>query len=255
MPEVVVERSDKVERIQLNRPDKKNAVDRAMYTELADALDRARSDDGVHVALVHAAGDAFTAGNDLVEFTQHPSELEPQKRFIDALIAFDKPLVGAVHGFAVGIGVTMLTHFDFVYAGESAWLQTPFVDLGLVPEAGSSYLLPAEVGYHAAAELLMLGERMPAPRAAEIGLITRAVPDADVMNIATATARLLAAKPLAALRACKRLLRARAVARVPNVSNEESKEFAARLMSPETKEALSSFFQKRRGAAPRKLSS
>lgn len=249
MDEVVVERSDGIERIQLNRPAKLNAFDRAMYTGFAEALDRARMDDGVRVVLVHGAGPSFSAGNDLEDFANHPSELAPQMRFIEALIRFDKPIVAAVHGVAIGIGTTMLLHFDFVYAGESARFQAPFVNLALVPEAGSTYLLPAQLGYHAAAELVMLGRPMHAARAAELGLVTAVVPDTAVLTTATETAQELAAKQPAAVQACKRLLRARAMEGAEIASKKEGQEFAARLKSDDTKRAIAAFFEKRRAAA------
>jgi enoyl-CoA hydratase/carnithine racemase len=250
MDEVVVECKDSILRIQLNRPAKLNAFDRAMYTAFADALERAAKDDDVHVVLVHGAGPSFSAGNDLKDFAEHPSELEPQARFIDALISFDKPIVAAVHGVAVGIGTTMLMHCDFVYAGESARFQTPFADLGLVPEAGSTYLLPAQMAYHAAAELVLSGRPMHAARAAELGLATAVVPDASLLATATETARELAAKPAAALQACKRLLRARAVEGARIAAKNELREFAARLKSDDTKRAIAAFFEKRRPAKP-----
>jgi enoyl-CoA hydratase/carnithine racemase len=219
-----------------------------MYTSFADALDRARGDDSVRVVLVRGAGRSFSAGNDLEDFADHPSELEPQRRFIEALISFDKPMVAAVHGFAIGIGTTMLMHFDFVYAGESARFQTPFVDLALVPEAGSTYLLPAQLGYRAAAELVLLGLPMHAARAAELGLVTAVVPDGAVLTKATETAQELGAKPPGALQACKRLLRAHVVERAEAASKSEVQEFGARLKSDDTKRAIAAFFQKRRAA-------
>jgi enoyl-CoA hydratase/carnithine racemase len=250
MDEVVVQQSDSILRILLNRPAKLNAFDRAMYTAFADALERAAKDDEVHAVLVHGAGPSFSAGNDLKDFAEHPSELAPQTRFIDALIGFEKPIVAAVHGVAVGIATTMLMHCDFVYAAETARFQAPFADLGLVPEAGSTYMLPASIGYHAAAELVLSGRPMRAARAAELGLVTAMVPDALLLATATETARVLAAKPAAALQACKRLLRARAIEGARIAAKNEVKEFAARLTSDDTKRAITAFFEKRRPAKP-----
>ena len=156
--------------------------------------------------LWHGAGDSFCAGNDVEDFLKNPpgpGEI-PQARLMDALIGFEKPIVAAVQGAAIGGGTTMLTHCDFVYAGESAKFQMPFINLGLVPEFGSSFSVPARVGHLRAAELILLGEPFDARRAAELGLVTRVVSDQDLMATATATAQKLAAKPSGALRACKR---------------------------------------------------
>src|ERR1700723_3674350 len=147
----------------------------AMYATMADLFKTSANDDGVRVVLWHGAGDSFCAGNDLEDFLKNPMGpgASPQSRLIDAFIAFDKPIVAAVHGFAIGGGTTMLTHCDFVYAGESARFQMPFINLALVPEFGTSFSLPARVGHLRAAELIMLGEPFTAARAAELGLVTR----------------------------------------------------------------------------------
>jgi enoyl-CoA hydratase/carnithine racemase len=147
--EIITERSAGIVDVAFNRPAKQNALTMNMYSAFADLLDNAVKDDGIRVVLVHGAGDSFTAGNDLGDSLKNPPALgnSPQERLIDALVNFDKPLVAAVHGAAVGSGTTMLTHFDFVYAGESATFQAPFVNLALVPEFGSSYSLSAQLGY------------------------------------------------------------------------------------------------------------
>ncbi len=144
MPDIVAERSGSILRIQLNRPAKKNALTSSMYGTIADLLDGAAKDDRTRVVLWHGAGDSFTAGNDLEDFVKNPPGPggSPQARLNDALITFTKPLVAAVHGAAIGSGTTMLMYCDFVYAGESARFQLPFINLGLVPEFGSSFLLP-----------------------------------------------------------------------------------------------------------------
>src|SRR3954465_6492366 len=153
MNELLTERSGSILGVQFNRPAKKNAMTAAMYVGLADLLNEADKDDSINVVLIHGAGDSFTAGNDLEDFVKNPPGPgdSPQMRLFAALNGFDKPIVAAVHGFAVGIGTTILVHCDFVYAGESARFGTPFVDLALVPEMGSSYGLPALVGRRAAA--------------------------------------------------------------------------------------------------------
>src|SRR6266496_2456820 len=209
MTDIVTERSGAILRVQFNRPSKKNAMTSAMYITMADLLNESAQDDLVRVVLWHGAGDSFCAGNDLDDFLKNPpgSEDSPQSRLINAFIAFEKPLIAAVRGAAIGGGTTMLAHCDFVYAGESAKFQVPFVNLGLVPEFGSSYLLPLRFGYARAARLILLGQPFDALRAAELGLVTQVVPDQMVLATATETARKLAEKPAAALQACKRLMR------------------------------------------------
>src|SRR6202161_4762193 len=210
MEEIITEYSGNVLRIQFNRPSKKNAMTVAMYAALAEELDRADKNDDVRAVLVHGAGDSFTAGNDVADFTKHPPGPgdSPQARFLDALIRFSKPLIAAVHGFAVGGGTTMLLHFDFVYAAESTRFQIPFINLALVPELGSSYTLPRQIGYLKAAELIFLGEPFSAARANELCLVTAAVPDQDVWAKDFEAAVSLARKPAEALRACKKLIKA-----------------------------------------------
>src|SRR5881409_2852869 len=178
MSDILTECSGNILRIQLNRPERKNAMTSAMYIMLADLLNNAAKDDEVRVVLWHGAGDSFSAGNDIQDFLKNPpgSGESPQARLIEALINFDKPIVAAVQGAAIGGGTTMLTHCDFVFAGESAKFQMPFVNLALVPEFGSSYSVPARSGYLRAAELIQLGQSFDAKRAAELGLVTRVVP-------------------------------------------------------------------------------
>ena len=154
MNELLTERSESILRVQFNRPTKKNAMTAAMYTGLADLLNEAAQDDNINVVLLHGAGDSFTAGNDLEDFAKNPPGPgdSPQARLINALIRFSKPLVAAVHGVAIGGGTTMLTHFDFVYAGERAHFQMPFVNLAVVPEFGSSCSVPKSIGHIRAAD-------------------------------------------------------------------------------------------------------
>jgi enoyl-CoA hydratase/carnithine racemase len=150
-----------------------------------------------------------------------------------------------VHGVAVGGGTTMLTHFDIVYAAQSARFRIPFIDLALVPEFGSSYAIPARVGYLRAAELFLLGETFSAPRAAELGLVTRVLPDDDLLLTAIATARKLAVKPAGALRASKWLLKRSALGPLRQAVTDEAEEFAERVLMPEAREAFSAFLEKR----------
>src|SRR3984957_14490992 len=159
MDEIITERSASMLRVELNRPAKKNAMTSSMYVTLADVFDDAAKDERVRVVLWHGAGDSFCAGNDIEDFLKNPPGPGnfPQARLMEALVDFDKPLVAAVHGAAIGGGTTMLTHCDFVYAGESTKFQMPFINLALVPEFGSSCSVPARIGHVRAAELILLG--------------------------------------------------------------------------------------------------
>jgi len=247
MSDIVTERTGGILRVELNRPGKKNAMTAAMYTSLADSFRAAAADEAVRVVLWHGAGDAFCAGNDIGDFLHNPprpGEM-PQASLMDALIGFEKPIVAAVQGAAIGGGTTMLTHCDFVYAGESAKFQLPFINLALVPEFGSSFSLPACAGHLRAAELILLGEAFTATRAAELGLVTRVVPDRHELATATETAQKLAAKPSGALRASKRLMKRASIDQLRAAMKVENQEYVERLRSAEAKEAFSAFLEKR----------
>src|SRR6202008_2350326 len=209
MSDIVTERSGGILDVQLNRPAKKNAMTSSMYVAMADVLGAAAKDDDIRVVLWHGAGDSFSAGNDVEDFLKNPpgSGESPQACLMNALIHFDKPLIAAVQGAAIGGGTTMLTHCDFVYAGESAKFQMPFVNLAVVPEFGSSCSVPAWIGHIRAAELLLLGLPFGAERAAELGLVTRVVPDPNLLATATQTAPQLAAKPAGAPRTPQKRLK------------------------------------------------
>lgn len=247
MSDIIVEHSGSILDIQLNRPAKKNAMTSTMYVTLADTLNNAGDDGQIRVVLWHGAGDSFSAGNDLEDFLKNPPGPgeSPQARLMKALIAFDKPLVAAVRGAAIGGGTTMLTHCDFVYAGESAKFQMPFVNLGVVPEFGSSYSIPIRIGHIRAAESLLLGLPFDAQRAADLGLVTRVVPDGELLATANETARKLAEKPILALRACKRLMKQSSREQLEQAIRAENEEFASRVRSAEAKEAFSAFIEKR----------
>jgi enoyl-CoA hydratase/carnithine racemase len=163
----------------------------------------------------------------------------------NALINFDKPLVAAVRGAAIGGGTTMLTHCDFVYAGESAKFQMPFINLGLVPEFGSSFSVPTRIGHLRAAELILLGVPFDAQRAAELGLVTHVVPDKELLATATETAQKLAAKPAEALQASKRLMKRSSREQLEQAMKVENEEFATLVRSADAKEALTAFLEKR----------
>src|SRR5712692_6722208 len=220
----------------------------AMYITLADQFNAAAKDDQIRVVLWHGAGDSFSAGNDIQDFLKNPPGpgKSPQAELIDALINFDKPIVAAVQGAAIGGGTTMLTHCDFVFAGENAKFRMPFVDLAVVPEFGTSYSVPARIGYLRAAELILLGLPFDAKRAAELGLVTRVVPDQELLATATETAQKLAEKPAGALQACKRLMRQPVRAQLEQAAKLENEEFSMRVRSADAKEAFTAFIEKRR---------
>src|ERR1043165_8689564 len=247
MNEILTERSGSIFHVTVNRPTKKNAMTSAMYIALADVFDNAAKDDEIQVVIWDAAGDSFSAGNDLEDFLKNPPGPgeSPQARLGNALMNLDKPVIAVVKGAAIGGGTTLLTHCDFVYAGESAKFQLPFVNLGLVPEFGSSWSLPARSGYIHAAELFMLAQPFNAEVAAAVGLVTRVVPDAELSATATQTAEKLAAKPIGALRATKKLLRDSQREQIEQAMKAEIEQFSSRVRSAEVKEVLTAFMEKR----------
>ena len=247
MSDIIKERSGSILRVQLNRPAKKNAMTMSMYVTLADIFNDAAKDEQVHVVLWHGAGDSFCAGNDVEDFLKNPPGPgeSPQARLMNAFINFDKPLIAAVQGAAIGGGTTMLTHCDFVYAGETAKFQMPFINLGLVPEFGSSCSVPIRIGHIRAAELILLGLPFDARRAAELGLVTRVVPDQELLATATETAQKLADKPAGALQACKRLMKRSSREQIEQAMKVEGEEFASRVRSAEAREAFTAFLEKR----------
>jgi enoyl-CoA hydratase/carnithine racemase len=247
MSDIITERTGYILRVTVNRPAKKNAMTSAMYIALADAFNVAAKDDEIRVVIWDAAGDSFSAGNDVEDFLKNPPGPgeSPQAAIGNALLNLDKPLIAAVKGNAVGGGTTLLTHCDFVYAGESAKFQVPFVNLGLVPEFGSSWSLPARSGYLRAAELFMLGQPFKAELAAEIGLVTRVVPDSELSATATETAEKLAAKPIGALRAIKKLLKSSQREQIEQAIKLEVEEFSTRVRSAEVREVFTAFLEKR----------
>ncbi len=249
MDQIQCERDGAVQCIAINRPEKKNALTAEMYNALADAVERGEADPAVRVMLLHATGEAFTGGNDLVDFLQKPwagQEIPPAVRFIHAVAQAKKPMVAAVQGLAVGVGVTILLHCDLVYAAEGAKFMMPFIDLGIVPEAASTVLLPALMGHQRAVELLMLGAPLSAQRAYELGLVNAVVAPDALFATALQSAKMITEKPFGALLACKRLLKQANHAAVNRALREEVHEIKERLDSPETKEALTAFLEKRK---------
>lgn len=230
-----------------NRPRRKNAFDETMWHEGAAALRDARADDRVRSVVVTGAGEAFSAGQDLGEMAKPPggSEGPGFPRFMDELVAFDKPLLAAVNGVGVGIGLTLLLHCDVVWMAEEARLRAPFVPLGVVPEAASSFLLPLQLGHQRAAELLYTAEWIDAARACELGLASRVLPRARLLPELQALAARIAAQPLGALRYTKRLLLAVRSDGIRAARAREDAAFRVRVGSPENVEALQAFLGKR----------
>ncbi|WP_341894055.1 enoyl-CoA hydratase [Ferrovibrio terrae] len=246
MTEILTAQADGILTITFNRPEKKNALTSAMYATLADALEAAETDAAVRVILFAGNGGAFTAGNDLQDFLNNPPQGDntPVFRFLRAISTASKPLVAAVTGVAVGVGTTMLLHCDLVYVGAGAKLSLPFVNLALVPEAASSLLLPAMIGHHRAAELLLLGEPFDADTAKAYGIANAIFPDARVVPEALQIAQKLAAKPPTAMKLTKQLLK-HTKGDVAGQMALEGGHFRSQLKSAEAREAMTAFFEKR----------
>lgn len=232
--------------LTMNRPEKRNAFDHRLYCDLRDALRAAREDDDVRVVVLTGAGRGFSAGQDFAEMSA-PPDGEPHgfPSFLDTLCEFDKPLLAAVNGAGSGLGLTMLLHCDVVYVAESARLRCPFVTLGVVPEAASSFLLPLVVGFQRAAEVLYTAEWIDSERAVELGLARRHLPDAELLPATLAKAAEIAAHPPRAVRHTKQLLLATRADAVRAARSREDAAFAERLGSPENVEAITAFFEKR----------
>ncbi|APL96174.1 enoyl-CoA hydratase [Sphingobium sp. TA15] len=239
----IVENQGVIE-IHIDRPDKKNALTADMYRAMTAALADASARDEIGAVLFAGKGDAFCAGNDLNDFMSGPQGGEAAFAFIRAIANFGKPAVAAVQGLAVGVGTTMLFHCDLVYAAPDARFTMPFVNLGIVPEAGSSLLAPATMGYAKAASMLLLGEPMDAQTADHAGFVTAIVPADALLDHARKKAALLMTKPPGALAATRRLMKGD-----PAVLNqrieEEARLFRETLASDEAREAFAAFFEKR----------
>lgn len=243
---------DGVLEIRIDRPDKKNALTAAMYRAMTAALAEASARSDIGAILFTASGDAFCAGNDLADFMTGPEGAAAALKFITAAAFFDKPLVAAVQGLAVGVGTTMLFHCDLVYAAPDARFIMPFVGLGLVPEAGSSLLAPALMGHTKAAAMLLLGEPMDAAGADQYGLVTAIVPADILQDHARAKAAALMRQPPQALRATRLLMKGDPAILRQRIEDEAAL-FRDRLQSPEAHEAFAAFFEKRPPVFPRPL--
>jgi len=248
MPDILISNEGPVRKIRMNRPEKKNALTLAMYEAMAAAIEGAGTDTSVRCLLIAGAPDIFCAGNDLNDFVamaRTGALGNPIVRFLHALARCEKPLVAAVGGAAVGIGTTMLLHCDQVIASDSAVFLTPFVSLGLLPEAGSSLIAPRLMGNARAFSLLVMGKSLSAEAAKSVGIINAIVPAADLNAQALAAARDIAALPAESVSAARRLMRGNVEEIVARI-DEEVEAFKTRLASPEAKAALAMFLNRKR---------
>jgi enoyl-CoA hydratase/carnithine racemase len=249
--DILVDTESGVMTITLNRVDRKNSITAAMYGAMADALARAADDASLRVVVFQGHETIFSAGNDISDFLNPTpaapdAPMPPVFRFLYGMASFPKPIVAAVCGPAVGVGTTLLFHCDLVYVGDNAAFSMPFVNLGLCPEAGSSLLVPQMLGYHRAAEALLLGEPFMAEAALEMGLVNRIVPPAEANAVAQSQARKLAAKPMSALIETKRLMKQGQAAQVRAQIGEEAVSFGRMLREPAAREAFTAFMEKRK---------
>ena len=244
-----IETTDSVLTIGINRPEKKNALNGAMYFAVRDALIAGRDDQNVRAVIIYGLGGDFTAGNDLKEFLEFAStdqETFPAKEFLDVLIPYSKPVIAAVDGLAVGIGATMTIHCDLVYASEEAKFQMPFVNLGLNPEAGSSFALPQLIGYHNAAEIILLGGMVTANRAYDMGFVNAVVKQSELMETAMNAALRIAELPPTPIRLAKSMMKKHFKDKIMETNDKEFHSFVGRLSSPEAGEAVQAFMEKRK---------
>jgi enoyl-CoA hydratase/carnithine racemase len=243
---IIVKIENGIQLLRINRPEKKNALTQEMYAALAKSLRDADTNPKIRVSVITGTEDSFTSGNDIKDFIQNPASGEdaPVIQFLHALAEIQKPLIAAVNGLAIGIGTTMLLHCDLVYASENAVFALPFVNLALVPEAASSFLLPRMLGHQRAAELLLLGENFTAADALDAGILNAVTSQDKIEETAFAAARKLAAKAPEAVRLTKSLMKGN-VEQVRSAMNSEGLAFSSRLTSPEAREAMQAFMERR----------
>lgn len=240
------ERHGSTLQIILQRPEKKNALTLAMYERMVALLQEGEADSGVRALVLSGSEDCFTSGNDVLDFMQSPpDESSPVSRFLAQLPQMEKPLVAAVAGPVIGVGVTLLLHCDLVYAASNARFKMPFVQLGVVPEAGSSLLLPRLLGRQKASELLMLGESFDAEAACSLGIVNQVVAPGEVIGSALAVAARFEKLAPTAIKLTKQLIKRGSQAELADTMAEEGRIFMERIRSPEAMEAIQAFLQKR----------
>jgi enoyl-CoA hydratase/carnithine racemase len=250
--EIDIKVQDGVQVIRFLRPEKKNAFTGPMYAAMRDALAAAETNDSIAVHVFIGSGGVFSAGNDINDFLRRADATKsdgegiptPSLDFIRCLPKVTKPMIAAVDGLAIGVGTTLLLHCDLVYATPAASLRTPFLDLGLIQEAGSSLTAPLRMGYPRAFELICLGEPFGAQRACEAGLVNAVVPAEELEATALKAARRLAAKPRQALLTARRLLR-QGLPDIGAVIDQEAEAYRTLMVSPEAREAFTAFLEKR----------
>lgn len=244
--QIRVETANRVTTVTINRPDKKNAINQAMYAAMADALIEYGTDDSIRAFVITGAGDYFTSGNDLADFStgSESDELPPVARFLDAIQTCEKPVIGAVNGPAIGVGLTMLLHCDLVYAAQPATFAAPFVGLGLVPEAASSMLLPAAVGMAVANDVFLTGRALTAEEALQFGLVARVFSAAEFNTKTQELALAVANSAPSAMKRSKELIRHNRAAVTAHM-HTESQYFREQLLSPDFAESVAAKMQKR----------
>ena len=236
--------------LEIHRPQKKNALLPSMYAALAAGLRQANEDASVNVTLIRGVDDCFTSGNDVSSFlaSDTPTTERPSVAFMNALNESKKPIVAAISGLAIGIGTTLLFHCDLIYASENCFLQLPFSRLGLCPEAGSSYLLPKQIGHVRAAELMLLGDRFSASKAKEYGIINEVLPQNQYLEFAMNKAQELAAFPSDSVQTSKALLKRGQQDTVSDTIDVELQEFARLLETPDAQAIVEAFLNKKKSA-------
>lgn len=246
MSEILVSKSNGVMTITINRPAQKNALSLAMYQAMTEALVELERSEELHVAVITGSTECFTAGNDLNDFLKGGAltEAHPTVIFLRTLVGLTKPLIAAVSGPAIGIGTTMLMHCDLVYSAQTAIFQLPFSKLGLCPEAGSSHILPAQVGRVKAFELLVLGDKFDAEEALNLNLINQVVDAEEVLAVATKRAEQIAQLPSQSVKASKGLIVDANKTHLNEVISAELKYFEHLLGSEESKRIIAGFFKK-----------
>lgn len=236
--------------IEIHRPEKKNALLPEMYAALAAGLRQANEDAAINVILIRGADDCFTSGNDVTSFraSNTSSADRPSVAFMNALNESKKPIVAAISGLAIGIGTTLLFHCDLIYASENCFLQLPFSRLGLCPEAGSSYLLPKQIGHTRASELLLLGDRFSAAKAKEYGIVNEVLPQDQYLAYAVGKAQELASLPADSVQSSKALIKRGQKSTVSETIEIELEEFARLLQTPDAQAIVEAFLNKKKSA-------
>ncbi|MFL3028366.1 MAG: enoyl-CoA hydratase [Candidatus Neomarinimicrobiota bacterium] len=251
---IKINSEDSILKIGFNRPDKKNALNSEMYYAVRDALVSASEDSKIRVIVLYGEGGDFTSGNDVKDFlafattkTSQENDIQfPAKEFLDVLIPYNKPIIAAVDGMAIGIGATMTMHCDLVYASTEAKFHMPFVNLGLNPEAGTTFFLPKLVGYHNAAEILLSGDMITSQRAYEMGFVNGVVKQSELMDVAINKAKRIAELAPTPVRLAKQMMKEHFIDQLIEANQNEFNSFVNRMSSPEALEAMQAFMQKRK---------